>query len=165
MKPIEELQKYLLYDKHTGIFYRKISSGGRKAGASAGCKVPRKRNEYIVISLNSQLYYAHRLAWLYVHGEWPNQIDHIDGDGLNNRVDNLRDVTNSENCKNTRLSILNTSGVTGVYRNKLLSKWETRIGKTGSDYVGIFDEIWDAICARKSAENKHGYHVNHGRSR
>jgi hypothetical protein len=110
---------------------------------------------------------SHRLAWLYVYGKHPKrQIDHIDGDGLNNRINNLRDVTCRENLKNSRLRSNNTSGVSGVYFHKPSGKWQALIfTNSGRKYLGTFVDIKDAIAAREGAEIEHGYHENHGQER
>lgn len=107
---------------------------------------------------------AHSVVWMLVHGECPDVIDHIDGNGLNNRIDNLRNVSHSENLRNSRISKANTSGCTGVYWNKNLNKWISIIRvDCKSLSLGYFEDWFEAVCARKSAENKYGYHENHGR--
>lgn len=107
---------------------------------------------------------AHRLAWLYVTGVWPeHQIDHIDGDGLNNRWDNLREVTNQENQQNRKRMSRNTSGVIGVSFDKGMQKWSARIKAAGKyQYLGCYDKLEDAAKARKDAEEKYGFHKSYG---
>jgi len=113
---------------------------------------------------------AHRLAWLYTYGSFPNgDIDHINGNGLDNRIANLRDVTRSVNLSNAKKRVDNTTGITGVVKAHTKGKWQAQIGliaTTGKfKYLGTFDEIWDAICARKSADNAYGFNKNHGREK
>jgi hypothetical protein len=100
-----------------------------------------------------------------MHGEFPTyQIDHIDGDGLNNRLENLRDVTQLENLRNMTLYRNNTSGRIGVCFVKREGKWCAQIGtKSGSKHLGHFSNFDDAVTARKAAEVELGYHENHGR--
>lgn len=110
-------------------------------------------------------HYMHRLAWLYVNGIEPLQIDHINGNGCDNRLVNLREVSSEMNSKNMRLHSRNTSGVAGVHIHPC-GRWQARIqlnGKTVS--LGLFVKLEDAIYARRSMEQSAGYHSNHGIAR
>lgn len=108
---------------------------------------------------------AHRVIWLMEHGEWPQVIDHIDGDPFNNRLSNLRSVSQSENAKNASLPRDNKSGRIGVCWNKKTGKWLATIKiDRRQKYLGDFSNFEDAIAARESAEIRLGYHENHGRS-
>lgn len=109
---------------------------------------------------------AHRVLWLLSSGEWPNEdIDHINGDRSDNRLVNLRVVSRSENSKNQRIRSDNRSGVTGVSLRIRDGKWIARIHVDGKEkLIGKFDDLHNAIEARKSAERAYGYHPNHGRS-
>ena len=115
----KELKDLLHYDPETGVFTWLKSGKGRKAnGETRGLT-----NGYFTIRINWRQYKAHRLAWLYVYGVWPKgQIDHINHNTTDNRIANLREVTNQENHRNMSLSKNNTSGVTGVYWGKQLEK-------------------------------------------
>ena len=108
---------------------------------------------------------AHRVAWAVVHGEWPEgTIDHEDGDTANNKLDNLRSVTQGENSKNQKLRSTNTSGTMGVSLDRRRSKWVAEIYDSGRKrYVGQFSNKADAIKARLAVQHKLGYHNNHGR--
>lgn len=108
---------------------------------------------------------AHRVIWAWCYGEWPvDVIDHIDGDPVNNRIDNLRVVTQSENSKNSRISIRNSSGITGVSWASRDKKWIAYISIEGRrTSLGYFNDIASAVAARKQAEPQFGYHANHGR--
>ena len=91
---------------------------------------------------------------------------HEDSNGLINKWTNLRLASHTENQRNKRLFGNNTSGCTGVYWHKSNNRWQPSISVNGkSIYLGRFIDRFDAICARKSAERKYGYHVNHGVSR
>ena len=131
------------------------------AGKPAGCKQTpkRRRSSYIHIKINNKTHYAHRLAWLYMFGEWPeNHIDHIDGNGLNNRLENLRDVSNRGNSMNQKTPLNNTSGVKGVYWNKECKKWRARIMINGkSKSLGYHTTLEAAAAARAAAALEHGY--------
>jgi hypothetical protein len=101
---------------------------------------------------------AHRVAWALHYGRWPTAvIDHINGDPLDNRIGNLRDVEQSENLKNMRIKRAHSSGVLGVYRN--YNRWVAHIGRTR---IGFFATRDEAVSARKAAERAHGYHPEHG---
>ncbi len=154
------LKRFLKYDPITGIFTRNISMSQTKKGDVAGCK----SRGYLTISIDDKLYLAHRLAWLYVNGEFPkNQIDHINHVKDDNRIDNLRDVTDQENMKNLRKRKDNTSGVNGVWFSKQKGKWiaEIMLNKI-KIHLGTFSNLTDAEISRKMAEQKYGYHKHHG---
>ncbi len=168
----EYLKECLHYSPDTGVFtwlerplehFKSDSyfkSWNRKySGKVAGSAKKQWRTSYILIRINSKTYRAHRLAWLHHQGEFPkNQIDHIDGNGLNNKINNLRDVTHGENMRNKRLQLNNTSGVKGVYWRKLKQKWQADICISGKrNHLGYFKNKEDAAAARKEAELKHGY--------
>lgn len=113
------------YDKETGFFKRKVRLGTHKPGTIAGGKM---NTGYLAISfMNSQIL-AHRLAWFYVHGEWPiNTIDHINGNRQDNRIANLRDVSIKINTRNiVAPSRNNASGFLGVhFRPGLKKPWRS----------------------------------------
>lgn len=120
---------------------------------------------YRTVSVFKRKIRAHRAIWAMETGAWPSGvIDHQDWDRAHNRLNNLRDTTQSGNLKNTALRSDNTSGVPGVYPAK--GRWRAQIRKDGKTrHVGIFDRLEDAIAARKKAEDGLGYHPNHGRLR
>lgn len=144
------------YSPETGIFKR--TKSGKRVGHTRG------RGGYLGVEFGGKGYYLHRLAWIYVYGELPEKhIDHINHVRSDNRIINLRMVTRSGNLKNSSKRKDNTSGVTGVHWRKVNVKWTAAIQSNGKLFVlGSYDDKFDAICARKSAENKHGFHLNHG---
>lgn len=109
--------------------------------------------------------YAHRTAWALHHGDWAEgEIDHINGNGLDNRIDNLRDVSRLVNRQNAKLHKDNTSGVSGVCWAKNTGKWQAQIKvRTKMVYLGQFPDKTDAVAARREAERLYGFHPNHGR--
>lgn len=110
--------------------------------------------------------YAHRVAWVIYHGEWPKgEIDHINGNQLDNRIANLRDVSSSVNSQNTKIYSSNKSGHHGVWWDADRKKYQTFITKDGKrKSLGRFSRLTDAIQARKEAETDLGFHKNHGRA-
>lgn len=131
------LLELLDYSEHTGLFTRK---SGRCDGEIAGSL---KNHGYLDIKVERRCYLAHRLAWFYVYGIWPNSdIDHKDGIRTNNRIQNLREATkqhNAQNKKNPRID--NASGFLGVVliRCRGPNKFQARIGHKGiSHYLGVF---------------------------
>jgi hypothetical protein len=184
----EYLKKILHYDPLTGIFTWKErpvelfkpgkyqlntcnSWNTRCAGKKAGSIwTPKDRKtSYIEISISlsgkTKLYKAHRLAILYTEGHFPaEQVDHIDGDGTNNKRNNLREVTALENRKNMPMYSNNTSGYVGVSWFKRDQKWKVKIKVNGRQiYGGLFINIEDAIAKRKELEVQYKFHLNHGR--
>jgi|SRR6188768_3620018 len=163
LEPItkEQIQFRLHYDSETGVFTWKVAQYHR-IGKTAGTIRLSKKCKYIQIKLNGKFYQAHRLAWMYVYSKWPKgEIDHINGDGLDNRIDNLRDVTGIENGRNKKLHTKNTSGVMGVCFHAARNKWRARINTNIE--LGSFNTKEEAIIARKAKEKEFGYHENHGR--
>lgn len=121
-------------------------------------------NGYKSGGLNGRTIYAHRAIWALIHGEWPGEIDHINGDRSDNRLINLRIVTRLENTRNARMARNNSSGVTGVCWDATKKKWAAYIGSgENRTNLGNFKRFDNAVAARKQAERRLGYHPNHGR--
>ena len=147
----EYLRSILHYDPDTGIFTRKVSTSNNvKAGDVAGSP----SGGYLQIMVQSRDYKAHRLAWLHFHGVWPKyQIDHINRNKTDNRIANLREVTNKQNQQNRSKSSTNTSGHPGVSWNKQNAKWQAYITHNQKNlHLGYFTDIEEALSARKAAE-------------
>lgn len=107
---------------------------------------------------------AHRVIWIWMTGEEPDQIDHINGVRSDNRWRNLRSVSTAENQKNTCRPHNNTSGVVGVHWSADRQKWQAQIRVEGSTKpLGRFDTFEEAAATRKAAEQQYGFHENHGR--
>jgi hypothetical protein len=135
------------------------------AGKPAGNYDPKAG--YVRIGIDYATFLAHRLAWLLAYGEQPNgPVDHIDGDGLNNRLANLRVVTAQQNQQNQAKRADNKSGFTGVFYRSDRAKWMASIRVNGSSKnIGHFASVQEAAAARQQAEVLHGFHENHGRAR
>lgn len=117
-------------------------------------------------SLDRTYLRLHRVVWALHYGSWPSgEIDHIDGNRLNNRIENLRIASAGENQRNQRLHRNNTSGHVGVSWYKPYSKWRATIGLGNgrSKHLGYFDRVEDAAAAWESAREGLGYHENHGK--
>ena len=174
-KPMDfsEFDQLFSYDSNTGEIRNKIDRGTGRVGvtAKAGAIATtnngdgRLRVQFIRDGIMDG-YLAHRVAWLLYYGIDPgaNEIDHIDQDPTNNRIGNLRLVSHGDNMKNRRKHKNNTSGVMGISWHKGAGKWQAYISKGGKRKgLGIFEDKFEAICVRKSAEIRFGYHENHGK--
>lgn len=161
METLAEFKRYVSYDPETGL----ITSV--KTGEVLGS--PREGNgkTYLRIMINGKRYRSHRLAWLFITGSFPQEeIDHINGNGCDNRAVNLREVNRVDNCKNRRKPSNNTTGVVGVYKHRPTGGWQAQIRVNYQlKNLGVFREFEKAVNARKQAELLYGFHPNHGQDR
>lgn len=138
---------------------------GRRAGHVHTCTVGK---QYIQVRVCGKMIYAHRIIWVICHGEIPPnmQVDHIDGNGANNRIDNLRLASRFENKRNMRLFSTNTSGRVGVGLSNTKKRWCAKGWRDGAPvHIGSFSTFDEASAARESWETSVGFHPNHGSSR
>lgn len=155
------LKEKLNYDPITGIFtWKQGKYKNKQAGTVAG-KLPNQG--YIRININKKEYKAHRLAWLYMYGEFPpKHLDHINRNREDNSINNLRLATDSVNSKNQTIYKNNSTGFHGVTSHG--DRWRARINVNGKKiHLGVFDTIEEAAQCRKRAEQKYGFHKNHGK--
>jgi hypothetical protein len=150
----DELKKLFHYDPETGLFTR---PNGQLAGS--------RKESHSQIYIKGRVYLAHRLAWLYVYGEWPvSLIDHIDRNGMNNKLSNLRQATYSQNALNKPSSRKNALGVKGVYWAPYANKYRaTGVLRGKHYYLGLFTDIESASAAyQEFARKNHGefYQIN-----
>ena len=129
------LKQLLSYDAKTGEFRRIAKVKGVVVGSVAGCLM---KHGYVSIGIDGEEYTAHRLAWLYVHGVWPSgYIDHINGRRCDNRIANLRDVSQSVNMQNVYAAKSNSkTGLRGVSWHAQRKKYTARI-KVGGRYLSL----------------------------
>lgn len=153
-----ELKSLLIYEPDTGMFYDKQ---GKRIGSyyeSAG--------GYGLIGLKSKVYSTSSLAWLYMTGNWPKyQIDHIDTNRANDKWDNLREATISQNACNRKRRIDCSSGIKGLYFNKRYSRWEVSVTLNGVKHNTTFGEsnLEKAIIWLENTRRIiHGEFANHG---
>jgi hypothetical protein len=137
---------------------------GVSAGGSSICTAGKR---YFKMTVMSKKYLSHRIAWMYVYGRWPKEhIDHINGNGEDNRLSNLREVRQEQNNKNARRRCDNISGTTGVHWYPNRDKWVAVININGKKKcLGYYSDLDEACQVRKKAEVDAGYHVNHGENR
>jgi len=145
----ELVRKYMIYED--GKLFWKQPGRGIRVGMEVGCL---KSDGYRVAKLRSSLHSVHRLVFLYHHGYLPeNPIDHINRVKDDNRIENLREVSQSCNLRNSGLSIRNTSGVKGVSFCNTYKKWLAKIYINGkNNYLGSYDTKLEAVCHRLAAE-------------
>lgn len=152
----EYISSLLRYDAETGIFYWKVKRSNKPKGSTAGTATV---HGYIDISIDRKLYKGHRLAWFLTYGEWPkHEIDHINGVTIDNRISNLREATNAQNCLNRKAYQNNTSGYKGVHWHKASSRWvaNIQVGKKRK-HLGYFEVKEEAAKAYdKASKELHG---------
>ena len=175
----EYLHKLLIYKPDTGLLFWKprspdmFNSGkqARELICSRWNSKNAQKEAFVTLrkgykngAINGVNFAAHRIIWTMQTGAPPSGlIDHVNGIRTDNRMENLRDVSMSENLKNRCIGRRNKSGCLGVFFNG--SNWTCQIGHSGrAHHVGQFETFDEAVDARRRAEAEHGFHKNHGRS-
>lgn len=151
----QELRKLFKYSPETGqLFHRKNMRVAGTIGMYG----------YVILTIKGSKYFAHRVIWKMLNGRDPDgYIDHINQNRSDNRIENLRIATRSDNAKNQKQHATNSSGVTGVQYWSSRNKWRAEIWHKGvKKYLGVFDNMAEAVAARRAAEQEYGYHKNHG---
>ncbi|EBM4325209.1 HNH endonuclease [Salmonella enterica] len=122
--------------------------------------------QYYKVGLNGTSYQVHRIIFKMFYDEEPESIDHIDGNGLNNRISNLQRATPLTNSRNMRRFKTNKSGITGVSWNKGTGKWRACISIKGKTRcLGYYASIHDAKDAYLKAKERYGFHKLHGEAK
>ncbi len=155
----ERVRELFDYDPETGnLTWKKVTCSRPMIGKVAGHKHSSGR---IYIGLFGKSVFAHRLVWLWHYGYLPDsstEIDHINRNNSDNRIENLRIVSRICNMRNTGNKCTNTSGVKGVHFNKKIERWESYIMvKYEKHYLGLYSNFNDAVLARLAAEQCLGW--------
>lgn len=171
---VDYLRACFAYDPETGLLTWKTrprehfsSSTGygnfksRYAGKPAGTL---HNSGYLQVGVTPGNYLAHRICWAVYYGKWPTlDIDHINGIRTDNRIINLRDVSRQTNMRNAAKCSRNTSSGNGVTWSKHSEKWQAQVTMQGKNhYLGLFDDIADAVSARQRANEQFGFSPRHG---
>jgi len=160
----DHLKSLLHYAPDTGVFTRRVTVNynavqGDKAGSL-------NDRGYLVIQINRVPHKAHRLAFLYMTGDVPKEVDHVNHIKDDNRWANLRPADRTVNNRNTSLRKDNASGCVGVHQDSPSGKWIAQINIDGRrTYLGRFDSMIEAVSVRQAAAERHGYHPLHGGAR
>lgn len=171
----EALEEVLVADFERGLlFWKQRDRKFFRSDASMGTWNTRYAGQEALASVHPVGYkrgcifarylFAHRVLFAMAHNTWPVEVDHINGDRLDNRLVNLRAVSTQQNRMNAQRMSRNTSGVTGVHWHRTHDKWCAKITVSGkTTNLGLFDDFSDAVAARSIAESEFGFHKNHGR--
>jgi hypothetical protein len=158
----ERLHELFEYRDDGNLIWKKCKSGIRK-DMVAGSLNPTTNHHQVLV--DGKIYNLHRMIFMYHYGYLTSglEIDHIDTDKSNNRIENLREVTRAQNSMNTKIKSTNTSGVKGVYWNKSGQKWVSRIKVNGkNEYLGSYNTIEEAKEVITAARNNlHGDFARH----
>ncbi len=162
---LEVLDELFYYDgKNLRNKVRRGANGKFAKGSISGF-VDGKDPEslYRFVKIDGVKFRIHRIIWKIVRRKSPkNIIDHIDGDGLNNEISNLRDVEQKVNAKNCKMKSNNSSGFTGINYDKCREKWRARITIDGKERSKRFLLLGDAISWRNSQLSENDFTKNHG---
>lgn len=153
-----QCKEKLSYNRKTGLFtWLANGTRGVKKGDVAGYKM---QDGYVRLSVGGKTMLAHRVAWMFVHGDFPvGHLDHINRDKADNRISNLRDATSQQNAQNRNKSIRNTSGYKGVVWHKRDKRWQTSITVEGTRlHLGLHDTAEKAYAAYVKASKKYQTH-------
>jgi hypothetical protein len=156
---MEITQQFLheLFEYRDGHLFWKVDRKNNKIKGTQASRL-KKSNGYQEVTINKKKHYAHRLIFMMFNGYWPEQIDHIDGNRSNNLISNLREATNAQNNRNTKLRATNTSGYKGVYMSKQSGRFIARITVNYKNvHLGCYKTIEEASQSyKKAALELHG---------
>lgn len=147
----EVLRLQFTYNAETGELFRRGETEQSGRIATKG---------YRQICILGKRHMAHRLAWLYVYGEWPsNHLDHINQNKDDNRIENLREVTVKQNAENVTVWLKNRNGRRGVSWVKKSNRWQADIKHNGKTiHLGVYESLLDAVAARIRGEEMYFTH-------
>lgn len=159
----EKMKHYLRYCPDTGNFYwlvKRTNNSFANVGDLAGSL---DENGYIRLTFDGKKHRAHRLAFVFMGQELPEQVDHVNGVRSDNRWVNLKESNPLQNAKNAKRRSNSKTAITGVTFSKKHNKWKARVNHKGETlYLGLFANLDDAIIARENANIKYGYSYRHG---
>lgn len=165
--PVERLRERLYFDDLGILRWRRCASMPKQwnsvwPGREAFTAIDGKG--YRHGSIDGCYVRLHRVVWALAYGSWPaGDLDHVNGDRLDNRLDNLREVCGSANQRNAKRRADNTSGATGVSWYKPTGRWRATVCLQGRNtHLGYFDNFEDALAARRKADVEFLFHANHG---
>jgi hypothetical protein len=144
------------------LFWEKTTAKQVKVGEEAKSIDSRG---YKIVRFKGRLYQTHRVIWFLVNKEQPPKVlDHINNDRLDNHIENLREVTYSQNSHNAKIRTDNKSGVKGVHWNKKNNNWVVQVrANNKNQHIGSFTNLTEAEHAVKNARKTlHGEYANHG---
>jgi hypothetical protein len=152
----ERLKELFAYDALTGLFIRRKAVGRHGRHKALSIAGTRQNHGYTVLNIDGRRYMAHRLAWLYFYGRWPDgDLDHINEVKDDNRISNLREATRAQNMQNVRRHKHNTSGYKGVSWMPDRHKWRAYIFVNyKQQHIGLYNSPEEARDARRSAETR-----------
>jgi len=160
-------QEYLheLFDYKDGeLFWKKKPN--RYANIKIGQKAGRYREGYFDTSINAKRYQNHKIIFMMFYGFMPKILDHIDCNPSNNKIENLREATQQQNCLNRKLSKSNKSGYKNIYWHEKTKKWAIGLKTSEKRYYGEYSFIEEAIkIAKKLREKHHQNFANHADQR
>ena len=159
---ITQQRLFELFDYKDGNLYWKVNRQYIKSGSVAGTN---RDDGYIVICVDQKRYRAHRLIFMFHNGYYPNEIDHIDGNPANNKIENLRESNRKLNMMNVGRYSTNTSGYKNISWNANRCKWQVRLRVNNMNKsFGYYEDLELADLVAQEARNKyHGEYANHGR--
>jgi hypothetical protein len=153
----EKLKELLSYDPETGVFRWEVRKCQKvRVGSIAGYQEGRG---YTQIMIDGKNHRAHRLAWLYVYGYFPEtDLDHKDKNKSNNKINNLREASRQCNMRNVGNFKHNKSGVKGVYLDYHKNKWVAQVTIENKQfYLGSYEDFDEAVCTRLAVEQCLGW--------
>jgi len=159
---INQAQTKELFEYRNGILFWKVSPNKKiRIGLIAGYL---GKYGYVNVGFNRSSYRAHRIIFLMHYGYLPKYLDHINGNRSDNRIENLRKCNASENSRNAKLFKTNTSGVKGLWFDKLNNKWkvELRLNSVKLSFGRYSDFELAELVAIEARNKYHGEFANHG---
>lgn len=163
MLTYERANELFHYDRSSGKLIRKVTTDYK---AVKGTEAGTNAYGYKLVCIDKVKYKVHRVCMLLAYGYFPKgmQVDHINHDRSDNRLSNMRFVTDHENAKNHSINKNNVSGIMGVHFDKSRQKYQAYIKVNYKRiFLGRYDNIEDAIAIRQQAEKDFGFHPNHGK--